>query len=152
MSADVLAAILTDVAGVVTALDLGPNVVIRKGAKKEPVVDTPSQLTVCLAPPVLGVVPDKKIYIAFGRIATVWHIQITYVAPNNDDYVTNLSTYTQWRQNIEEAFGPPYSSPLLPTTPGVYDLRIVPGEFLSRDDMDHNIDRFVVYVDVSTAY
>ena len=95
---DVLAAILTDFSSLITALSLGPPVVIRKGAKKEPTVDAATQITVAKSAE-----GERKVKIAFGHMATVWPIEITLIAPNNDDFLTRARSCrrprgsTTWR-------------------------------------------------------
>ncbi|QJW98686.1 hypothetical protein [Frigoriglobus tundricola] len=143
---DVLAAILTDFRTLIAGLSLGPPVVVRKGAKKEPGVDAATQITISKA-----VEAERKIKIAFGHLATVWPIEVTLIAPNNDDFVTNMGTYSSYRQQIAALFGPPYASPLLPTAPGVYNLAIRPKDYLNRGDMANNVDRWTLVVDVYTA-
>ncbi len=143
---DVLATVLADFHTLITALALGPPVVVRKGPKKEPAVDAATQITVARA-----VEGERKVKIAFGHLATVWPIEITLIAPNNDDFVTNMGMYSLYRQQIAALFGPPYSAPLLPTAPGVYDLEIRPDEYLNRGDMANNVDRWVLKVNVYTA-
>jgi hypothetical protein len=146
MPTDVLEAIFTDVSGLISALALGPTIVVRKGPKKEPTVDAATQITVSMRAE-----GEKKKYIAFGHMATIWPIEITLIAPSKRDYAYNLSTYTSYRQQIEALFGPPFSSPLLPTTPGVYDVRLKPNEFLPRGEIPEGIDRWTIVVEVSTA-
>jgi hypothetical protein len=155
---DVLEAIFADFATLIGGLDLSvpahPTesmpVLIRKGPKWEKKVDSPSHVTISKA-----IEPEKAKYLAFGHLATIWVIEITMVAPNAGEWLANLATYTLYRQQILALFGPPYSDPLLPSSPygaaKVYDLRIVPDEFLNRDEMASNIDRWTVKVKVSTA-
>lgn len=164
MPADVLEAIFTDFSTLIQSLNLTiPGspistdgistepailpIVVRKGPKRQPKIDPPSHITISKAQE-----PEKKIKIAFGHMATVWTIEITMIAPNYGDWVRNLTTYTLYRQRIAALFGPPYSDPLLPTTPGVYNLVIVPDEFLNRDEMAQaNIDRWTLKIAVYTA-
>lgn len=145
----VLQSILADFSTVISALSLtgSPNIVIRKGAKKEPTVDPLGQITIAQAPE-----PERYKKLAFGHASVIYRIEVTQVAANNDDYASNLNTYAANRQAVERAFGPPYSSPLLPTTPGIFNLEIVPDEFLNREDMMNKIDRWVIKIDVHTAY
>ena len=149
MSVPVLQSLLADFATVIGALGLtgSPNVVVRKGAKKEPGVDPAGQVTIAQSPK-----PEQYKKIAFGHMAVGYEIEVTQVAANNDDWSSNLNTYAANRQAVERAFGPPYSTPLLPTAPGVWNLEIVPDEFLNRGDMAENIDRWVVKVVVWIAY
>lgn len=141
---DVLAAILVDFDTLISALNLYPTV-IRKGAKKNP-TDAPTQITIAKSEE-----GETKVNIAFGHMATIWPIEIQLIAPNNGDYLTNLTAYTAARQAIAKLFGPPYRKPLLPTTPGCYNLKIVPDSFLPRDDMANNVDRWTLKIHVYTS-
>jgi hypothetical protein len=151
---DVLQAILADFQTLIEGLDhTVPGttepvpVLVRKGPKAERKVDPPCHYTVCKAPE-----PERKKKIAFGHMATAWVIEVTLVAPNAGDWAANLDSYTLYRQEVAGLFGPPYSTPLLPTAPGVFDLEILPDEFLPRDEMaGANLDRWTLKVRVHTT-
>lgn len=144
---DVLQAILADVSAQINALNLGPVVVVRKGPKKEPVVDAAQQFTVSMQSQ-----GERKTYIAFSHLSTEWPIEVTYVAPSKRDYVSGFANDTLFRQQIEAIYAPPCTlATLFPTTPGIWEVRVNPDEMLPRGEIPEGIDRWTIVLAVKTA-
>jgi hypothetical protein len=146
----VLNDILNAVTQIVTNLGLTMNsqtvsVVLRKKAKKEPEpVDPSRQITV--SP---NESPETWQRYAFGggNISPSWKavykIDVTVVAPNNDDFVGNLSTYSMWRQQIRNSFTQWMTignQTPLPTVPAAIDMDVTPDSFLPLSDINSNYD------------
>jgi hypothetical protein len=144
---DVLQCVLADIQTAIAALDLGPPCVVRKGPKKEPTVDPAPQITISMQ-----AAGEKKIYQAFGHMTTMWPIEVTYIAASKRDYVYGFPQDTSYRQQIETLYTPPLSlATLFPTTPGIWEVRIRPNEFLPRGEIADGIDRTAIVLEVKTA-
>src|SRR5215831_7082230 len=133
-----LNAIVSDVSGLgITLGAVAVNTVKRKGPKREPGIDDPTQITVAQAEE-----HERTIFHAFGQPpSTEWLIEVNICSPSNRDYLSNLPTYALWREEIKALFAPPllFTTILWPTV-GVWDLRPEPGKFLDRSDMANNLD------------
>jgi hypothetical protein len=161
----VLNDILNNVTGIVTALGLSMNgqavpVVLRKGAKKEPGVDPVPLITVSNESG-----SEEWHRFAFGngpKISPTWKviykINITVIAANNDDFLTNLDVYAQWRQQLRNTFTSwPQATPQvpLPNVPQVFDLDVTPESFLDLGTMqvqydDQRVSLLVTAAETST--
>jgi len=144
-----LEAIVADVSTLGITLNAVPvRTVKRKGAKHEIGVDDPTQITVAQA----AEAHEKTLFHAFGQAPTTeWLLEINICSPNNRDYLTNLPTYAQWREEIKALFAPPaLLNTNLWNTPGVWDVRPEPGKFLDRGDMADNLDDMSVFLRVKT--
>ncbi len=140
--------ILTGVVNAISTLGLSFTsgtipVVKRKGVKKEPSVDSSTQITVSMN-------TEEVTYIAFGQISVTYPVEVTIVTPNERDWATNLSIYLTWREEIRGLFQPPAltsQSPLLGVN-GVWDVRVRPDTFLDREAMAKNYDdmALIIYV------
>lgn len=146
-----LTTILDTVVQGVTALGLQLNgkvlpVVKRKLPKKQEVVDLGAQITVS------GTVDvDRQKPWAFGAgtgtalYRVDYRIEITLICPNDNDAVTNLDAYTQFRESIRQAFR---NAPLAGTQ--VYDQKFDDGPFLDRGNMHDGYDYQQVVIKMST--
>lgn len=118
-------------------------VVKRKLPKKEQQVDPAVQITVCAAEDV----EDQQYHDFTGAMRVTYAFEITIISPNNDDQLTNLDLYTEWRESIRMRFKkPPFvvyygtdeSGVALPVT--VFQMRVLPGKFLDRNLISENYD------------
>lgn len=144
----VLNAIVTDIDNLNLMLgSSAPNVVKRKGVKREPGVDDSLQITV--AESEFG---DVVKYMAFGK-STIYHrIDITIVAPNNRDWASNLPTYASWRETIRNSYIPPkLQSTTLFQLAGVWDVRIRPNKYLDREAMANLYDEQTITLEVGVT-
>lgn len=122
-------------------------VVIRKLPQKAEVLDPPVQITICR--------PDKPEgfkRLSFGKNRQMLYtVVIAIVSPNNADQISNLATYTDWRQTIVELYTPKFSSQAdvvaLAGCDSVRGIKIVPGIFLDRKAISDNYDYQVVAVE-----
>lgn len=143
------AEVINGVIQMVQAVDLPPlgtappDVVKRKAPKFEPGVDQPTQITI--SPGV-----DKEDYKPLamsGAVRLAYPVDITIEAPNDDDYLSNFDLYSFWREEIRDAFRPPWlSTPIVPGASTVYDILIDPGVFLERDQVKNLADYFTIRV------
>lgn len=142
----VLNGILDGVVTMVAGLELPPPVVKRKAPKREAGVDAVEQITVSKSEE-----PEQYKAFAFGgRMKVRYPIEIALRAPNPDDYLTNLDTYTQWREQIRNLFKPPFASPVIPGVSQVWDLDVEPGVFLDQDEIENLYDYMTIKVWVTT--
>lgn len=147
MPTDVLQTILADVSGQITALALGPTVVVRKGPKKEPTVDAAAQITVSMQAK-----GERVVYQAFGHKSVTWPIELTYVAPSQRDYVSGFANDTAFRQAVLTLYTPPLAlASLFPTTLGIWEVRLKPDEMLPRAEIPQGVDRWTIVLEVKTA-
>lgn len=118
-------------------------VVKRKLPKKEQSVDPAVQITVCASEDV----DEQKYHDFTGAMRVTYVFEITIISPNNDDQLTNLDIYTEWRESIRMRFKkPPFvvyygtdeNGALLPVT--VFQMRVLPGKFLDRKLISDNYD------------
>ena len=143
-----LNALVQDVTGLALTLSgTAVATVKRKGPKREPGIDDPTLVTVAKAEE-----QETAIFHAFGKAPTSeWLLEINIASPNNRDYLTNLTTYATWREQIKALFSPPqvFNTNLWKTT-GVWDVRPQPGKFLDRAQMAQNLDDMSVFLRVRT--
>lgn|SRR5215469_3619172 len=143
-----LNALVQDVTGLALTLSgTAVATVKRKGPKREPGIDDPTLVTVAKAEE-----HETAIFHAFGKPPTTeWLLEINICSPNNRDYLTNLPTYAQWREQIKALFSPAqiFTTNLWKTA-GVWDVRPEPGKFLDRSAMAQNLDDMSVYLRVRT--
>lgn len=139
--------ILDGIVTMVEALSLGPPVVKRKSPIREADVDAAQQITVSPSR-----TPETVSMLALGGAVKVrYYTEITIIGPNNDDFLSGLDTYTQWREQIRNLFRPPFQSPIISGVNQVYDLDVSPGEFLDPAAIQDLYDYLTVRVIVTTA-
>lgn len=139
--------ILDGVVSMMQALELPPPVVKRKAPKREALVDAATQITVST-----GGDPEQLSQLALGGVLKVrYPVDVSIIAPNPDDYLTNLDTYTDWRESIRNKFRPPWTDPIVPGVAQVFDIDIDPGVFLDRDKIKDFYDYFTVRAWIITA-
>lgn len=117
-------------------------VVKRKLPKKEETVDPARQITICGAQKV-----DKLSWLAFGVKRMEYVVQIVIICPNNDDQASDIEIYSFWRQTIRDDF----AEPPLAGVSEVWDMDVLEGEFLNRDEISANYDYQEIPVKVTTA-
>ena len=122
-------------------------VVKRKGVKREPGVDQPFQITVCKSD-----LPEEQEYLAFGKSTTRWILEITIVAPNQKDWLTNLDQYAKMREAMRSLYLPPtWTTTALGVAAGVWEVRVDPRGFLDRDQMANMFDDQTLHLLVRTT-
>lgn len=156
MLTQVLNAIVQDIEGLALELVYNVNnvptaqpatVVKRKGVKREPGVDQPFQITVCKSDE-----PEDQDYLAFGQSTTRWKIDITIVAPNQKDWLTNLDQYAAMREQIRTLYLPPkLNNSVLANASGIWEVRVDPRGFLDREQMANLFDESTVFLNVRTT-
>ena len=139
----VLDDILNACQSTVAALNLQLNavvvpVVVRMAVKKAPSVDPATLITVSSDPKGERV----KAWGFGGNWRLDYTIDLTIVTPNNDDYLTNLDTFTQWRQQIRNTFQTWVTAPVptkpLATVPAVWDLKVKPEALFPPGELQDN--------------
>jgi hypothetical protein len=145
---EIFNAIVTDVTALNFILDgTAAPVVKRKGVKRQPGVDASTQITICKD-------SKKRIelqYVAFTKTSILYPISMAIGSPNKRDWLTNLDTYITWWESLITLYVPPSlaSTKLGTLVVGnnhVWEVRVVPGDFLEPEDMANMFD--VVSVDL----
>jgi len=144
MNLDTVVSVITQITGGLGLTwplggDLVP-VVMRKLAKKEKGVDPVVMITVSGS-----VVQGNMSPLAFGLRREVYVVDITTVVPNGNDQSSNISVYALWRSLIERRF----SKPPLYGVSECFDLNILQGSFLDRDNIKAGNDVQLVRVEVT---
>ena len=120
----------------------------RKLPKKDEQLNPPVQIVVCS-----DVLADQLGWMCFGTLKMRYRVQVVIISPNNNDNLTNLPVYTQWRQQIRNLFdGYIKGGVLLPgISPPVYDMDYRGGSFLPRDRLAQTYDYQDLNYDVMTT-
>lgn len=147
---DVLDKVVEQVDLLGLALDGTPlPVVKRKLPKKEELVDPPYQITVSKSEE-----PEGWRWYAFpstsnpkGAIRKEYLVEITTITPNDNDQLTDLDTYTEWREQVIKLFSHPKTFAGIAQ---VFDCNAAPGVFLKREEVSNNYDYQQVGVRVIT--
>lgn len=138
-------AVVTDVSGL--NLKLGATtltVVKRKGVKFHPPTDSAYQITIAAAEQ-----PDVDEYLAFGQNDFRYRIEVTFVTPNQEEWLANLDTYIGWRESVRALYKPPtLTTTNLWRTQGVWDVRVKPNKFLERAAMPQQYDVQALTIEV----
>lgn len=144
--------ILAAVTNQVTSLNLAVGsdtlpVVELKTNRAEPSIDAVPQIVVCKAERNEDCEP-----FAFGpAVATLhktYYVEITIDAAGNaDQSADSIPLYGTWRESIISLFKPGKSS--VPVN-GVWDVDVLPDDFLPRDKLADNWDKMTVVLAVHT--
>ncbi len=79
---------------------------------------------------------------AAGRalLKKVYYVDVTTISAGNHDFTgTGINIYAAWRENILNAFRPPWGTPII-GVPQVFDLDVIPDVFLDRQKLNQNYD------------
>lgn len=131
-------------------LQLNGNAVdcfFRKGVKRQPGVEPSTSIQVVKNP----ATPFDIEYTGFRKASILYPIRIGIVAANPRDWLTNLQAYIDWFDSIITLFVPPKltTTNLWGTSVNstkVFEVRVIPGDFLEPDDMVNMFD--VVNIDL----
>ncbi len=139
----ILDAVVNQVGSLGISFNGAIQVVKRKLPKKGETVDPVPQITVSNREQ--G--EDFKWYTFSNGLLMVYYIEVTIIAANNRDQLTNIPNYAQWREQIRTLF----ARPLLNGAPTVWDMRVIPKVFLDRRMISDNYDYQQLVVQVKSA-
>lgn len=145
---------VADIQGLNLKLGTTPVAVVkRKGVKREPTVDASTQITVCKSPKE----PLKIQRTGFQKTSVIYPIEIAIVSANNRDWVTNLDTYIDWFDSLIALYVPPSltTTNLWGTSVNstkVFDVRVIPGDFLEPEQMANMFDVIGIDLEVSMTF
>jgi len=126
---------------------------IRKLPKKGEAVDGSYQITISKNKKEERLKPFAFTNTSVGQanIYKKWTwIDITLIAPNEGDQITDLNNYASIRSSIETAFKTPFASPIITGITSVVDVDVLQGEFLEVEKLNENYDYISTTIQVQT--
>lgn len=118
---------------------------IRKLPKVDEQIDTLPLC--CIVPPSRA--PDKR-PVAFGPIYKLTYpVEVVFVAGNNRDFTSNLSTYMAWNNQASVLFNTPAA--LKSLVPAVWDVNVRLGLIIDRSQVNDNYDYGGLTIEVVCA-